>query len=216
MLNLKQKINQNKRIFIIIAVLLIILLIIFLINYYKNRNIGNNTINKTLEEVEDYILNIKSYQSTIEVTVNSNKNSNKYILKQTHTENGAEYEDIQEVIEPENIKGTTLAYKNGTLEIKNTNLNLTKIYNDYPYIEDNNLWLNSFIKEYKEASNKNKQISETNGEIILTLSIYNNDKFKYKELYLDKKTGNPTKLLIKNANKKEVVYILYTEIELQH
>lgn len=215
MLNLKQKIIQNKKIFII-AGLLIILLIIFVINHYKNKNIGNNTINKTLEEVEEYILNIKSYQSTVEITVNSNKNTNKYILKQTHTENDEQYEDVQEVIEPENIKGVRLVYKNKTLEIKNTNLNLSKIYTDYPYIEDNNLWLNSFIKQYKEASEKNKKITETNGEIQLTLNIDNNDKIRYKELYLDRETGKPTKLLIKDANKKEVVYILYTEIELQN
>lgn len=215
MLNLKQKIIQNKKIFII-AGLLIILLIIFAINHYKNKNIGNNTINKTLEEVEEYILNIKSYQSTVEITVNSNKNTNKYILKQTHTENDEQYEDVQEVIEPENIKGVTLVYKNKTLEIKNTNLNLSKIYTDYPYIEDNNLWLNSFIKQYKEASEKNKKITETNGEIQLTLNIDNNDKIRYKELYLDRETGKPTKLLIKDANQKEVVYILYTEIELQN
>ena len=216
MLKLKQKIDQNKKIFIIIAILLVTVLIIFLINYYKNRNIGNNTINKTLEEVEDYILNIESYQSTIEVIINSNKNNNKYILKQAHLKNGEEYEDTQEVIEPENIRGTILSYKNGTLETKNTNFNLTKIYSDYPYIENNNLWLNSFIKGYKEASEKNKKISEKNGEILLTLKICNDDKVSYKELYFDKNTGKPTKLVIKNANKKEKVYILYTEIELQH
>lgn len=215
MLNFKQKIN--KKVFIIgVVCFFIILIIIFSIKHYKNKNIGNNTINKTLEEVEEYILNIKSYQSTIEVTVNSNKNTNKYILKQTHIENNGEYEDTQEILEPENIKGVQLIYKNGTLEIKNTNLNLSKIYTNYPYIEDNNLWLNSFIKQYNEASEKNKKISETNGEILLTLEIENDVKIRYKELYLDKKTGNPTKLLIKDANKKEVVYILYTEIELQY
>ena len=44
---------------------------------YKNINIGNNISNKTLDEVEDYILNISSYKAKLEVTINSNKNTNK-------------------------------------------------------------------------------------------------------------------------------------------
>ena len=209
-LKLKQKINQNKRILTIIATLLIILLIIFLINYYKNRNTGNNIINKTLEEVEDYILNISSYKAKLEVTINSNKNTNKYLLTQIHNKD----EDIQEIILPENIKGIKLVYKGNTLTIQNTMLDLQKIYNDYPYIENNNLWLNSFIEEYKIA--KNKKISNKDDNIVLQIEINADSKIKYKELYIDTKTGKPTKLLIQDNNKKSIIYILYNEIELNY
>ena len=43
--------------------------------------------NKTLDEVQEYICNINSYEATMEVTINSNKNTNKYKIKQTHDEN---------------------------------------------------------------------------------------------------------------------------------
>ena len=114
-------------------------------------NIGNNNLNKTLEEVEDYILNIKSYTATIEVTVNSNKNSNKYLIKQSHQEEN----DEQEVIEPGNISGVKITYKDSSLKVENSKLNLEKIYNNYPYIESNILWLNSFIEEYKFYTKRN-------------------------------------------------------------
>lgn len=65
--------------------MLVIISIIFS-KSYETINIGNNNLNKTLEEVEDYILNIKEYTATIEVTVNSNKNNNKYLIKQNHKE----------------------------------------------------------------------------------------------------------------------------------
>ena len=87
------KFIKSKKFLIIvvgIAILLVIISIIFSKKSYETINIGNNNLNKTLEEVEDYILNIKEYTATIEVTVNSNKNSNKYLIKQNHKEKNDE------------------------------------------------------------------------------------------------------------------------------
>ena len=144
------KLKKFLFIIIVIAILLTIFLIFFSKKSYENMNIGNNNLNKTLEEVEDYILNIKSYTATIEVTVNSNKNSNKYLIKQSHQEEN----DEQEVIEPGNISGVKITYKDSSLKVENSKLNLEKIYNNYPYIESNILWLNSFIEEYKNSTQK--------------------------------------------------------------
>ena len=214
MLKIADKLKTNKRIAVFAVILLIILLIIFFIilskKDYKNINIGNNISNKTLDEVEDYILNISSYKAKLEVTINSNKNTNKYILTQIHNK----YEDVQEVISPENIQGMKLIYKDKTLTIQNIVLDLQKVYNNYPYIESNNLWLNSFIEEYKIA--KNKKISVKDENIVMSIEISTDSKIKYKELYLDKKTLKPTKLLIQDNNKKEIIYILYNEIELNY
>ena len=114
------------------------------------------------------------------------------------------------------MKGIKFIYKDNTLQIINTNLNLTKIYNNYPYIESNNLWLNDFLEEYKQADNENKEATENDEEVVLKLEVQNEDSnIKYKELYLDKKTGNPTKLLIQDNNKNTVIYILYSEITIK-
>lgn len=218
MLNLKQHFKNHKKLYILLIALIIIAITIFLINFnknnYKTSNYGNNITN--IDEVEKYILNISSYKATMEVTIKSNKNTNKYILKQTHKQQNEQYEDTQEVIEPENIKGLKIIYQNGTLEIKNIQLELTQIYSNYPYIEDNNLWLNSFINDYKNIEVQNKKIIEENDEIKITLETKNDKKIRYKELYLDKKTGKPTKLLLKDSNQNETIYILYTEIELSY
>lgn len=214
MLKIANTLKKNRRILLFIGMIIGTLLIIFFINFnkkaYKNINIGNNNSNKTLEEVEDYILNIHSFKATLEITIKSNKNTNKYIVSQTHSEN----EDIQEVIEPENIKGVRLIYKDNSLKIENTNLNLKKIYNNYPYIESNNLWLNSFISEYKNASEKNIEKQEEN--IVMQTEIKGDSKIKHKQLFLDTKTLKPTKLSIQDNNKNEIIYILYNKIELNY
>lgn len=206
------KSKQKIIIITIIAIAIVIFVSIFFKINYKKINTGNNILNKTLDEVQEYICNINSYEATMEVTINSNKNTNKYKIKQTHDES----EDIQEILEPENVKGIKFIYKDNTLQIINTNLNLTKIYNNYPYIESNNLWLNDFLEEYKQADNENKEATENDEEVVLKLEVQNEDSnIKYKELYLDKKTGNPTKLLIQDNNKNTVIYILYSEITIK-
>lgn len=203
------KLKKFLFIIIVIAILLTIFLIFFSKKSYENMNIGNNNLNKTLEEVEDYILNIKSYTATIEVTVNSNKNSNKYLIKQSHQEEN----DEQEVIEPGNISGVKITYKDSSLKVENSKLNLEKIYNNYPYIESNILWLNSFIEEYKNSTQKG--ISEKNEKIIMQVRRKNDKKTAIEELILDKKTLKPTQLSIMDNNKNTIVYILYNEIELK-
>ena len=206
------KSKQKIIIITIIAIAIVIFVSIFFKINYKKINTGNNILNKTLDEVQEYICNINSYEAIMEVTINSNKNTNKYKIKQTHDEN----EDIQEILEPENMKGIKFIYKDNTLQIINTNLNLTKIYNNYPYIESNNLWLNDFLEEYKQADNENKEATENDEEVVLKLEVQNEDSnIKYKELYLDKKTGNPTKLLIQDNNKNTIIYILYSEITIK-
>ena len=56
-------------------------------------------------------------------------------------------------MKPENIEGVTISYKDENLEIKNSNLNLSKIYNNYPYLSDNLLWLSSFCECCKKQVN---------------------------------------------------------------
>ena len=71
----------------------------FYITKSKKIKMGNNI---SSQEVIENILNISSYESIIEVEVNSNKNVNKYIIKQTYI---APDISEQEIIEPQNIKG---------------------------------------------------------------------------------------------------------------
>ena len=111
----------------------------------KNLKIGNNT---TSQEIVNYILSINSYETKVEVEVKSNKNSNKYIIKQKY--NGIE-DNSQEVIEPNNIAGVKIIKEGKNLRLENSNLNLTSMFENYQYISDNSLDLCSFIEDYKKG-----------------------------------------------------------------
>ncbi len=205
----------KKPIIIVLILFLIVLMLYFFINknnklFNKNFNIGNNITNKSIQEIEEYILNISSYEAKLEVTVQSNKNTNKYILKQKYINSKLEE---QVVVEPSNIEGLTILYENGKLTVNNTKLNLQTVYDNYEEITQNNLWLNSFIEEYK--NNNNRSISEDSNYVIMTVNTTNNYE-KVETLYIDKNTGNPEKMIIQDKNQKNMVYILYNEIRINN
>ena len=198
---------KNKKIIIVLVLVVLIFLILFLLfrnSMSKNLKIGNNS---TSQEIVNSILNINSYETKIEVEVKSNKNSNKYIIKQKY--NGIE-ENSQEIIEPNNISGVKIVKEGKNLRLENSNLNLTFIFEDYQYISDNSLDLCSFIENYK--NNEKAQWKEKDNNIIMETSKTENKSDKHKILYIDNKSGKPLKMEIKDNNKNIAVYILYKEV----
>lgn len=196
----------------IISIILIIFLIItIIVIVIKNEKMGNNIINKNTDLIVNNILNMKSFEASVEIIVISNKNQNTYKMKQQNIENEM-YKQI--IDEPAQIEGTEIIFEKNRLEIKNTKLNLSKIYEDYKYISENSLLLSSFVKEYKAEIEKIQ--TENDEQIILELKLKNNDNkyTKYKVLYIDKNTGKPLKMEIKDVSQNVRVYILYNEIKI--
>jgi len=203
--------KNNKKIYILIIGIVVIgigIFSIFKFLNYKNTKMGNNIVDKTLMEIEDYILNISSYNAEIEVTVESNKNTNKYIIKQKYASpNFAS----QEVVEPKNIEGLTIKFDGNNLEISNSKLSLNTIYENYNYIADNVLWLSDFIENYK---NNGGIINEKDGIIVMETKKDNNKYSATEKLYIDRNANKITKLIIEDENKKNRIYITYNKIEI--
>lgn len=206
--------NNKSKIIILIAILLLILVMISTVIFIKNRNnmaktlkIGNNT---TSQEIVNYILNISSYETQIEVEVKSNKNTNKYRIKQKYIDNE---NSEQEVVEPSNIQGVRIIKEKNNLKIENTKLTLTKVLEEYKDISRNNLDLSSFIESYKK--NSNSKFKEENEQIIMeTTTITKNNYQKYQKLYISKENGKPTRMEIKDTNQNISIYIIYNEIKI--
>ena len=200
---------KNKKIIFITLVVILILaiLIIFLLNKTNVKKIGNNS---TSQEIVDYILNISSYEAKIEVEVKSNKNTNKYILKQQYISPDVA---TQEVLEPSNISGIKIIKKGNDLKLENTSLNLSNIFENYEYLADNALDLSCFIEDYKKSQNSNYE--EKDNKIIMNVQTKNENKYRQsKKLYIDKSTGNPLKMEITDINQHITVYILYNEVKI--
>ena len=206
--------KNKKIIFISIIVLVVVSILIFFLlkTNYKNKNFGNNMSNKNLEEIEKYILDISSYVAKMDVTVESNKNTNKYVMEQTYEK---DKKSKQKILEPSNIEGLEIIYEDNKLTINNAKNNLKTMYENYPNLMENYLWINSFIEDYKVEKNGGKaSIKEENGKVIMMTKTRNeNNKYIYsKELYINKEEGKIEKLIVQDINKKNLIYILYNEI----
>ena len=192
----------------IVLVIAVAIIFVFFKNTDKIKILGNNI--STTKDLQDYILNITSYDAEIEVTVESNKTTNKYKLKQKYSKDGT---FKQEVIEPENIAGTVIIQDGQNLKLLNTRLSLQKIYENYTYIANNNLGLEYFIEDFL-ASNDAESREEGN-YLILETSVKNENKYLSKKvLYIDKTTNKPTKMEIKDHTQNTIIYILYSEINI--
>ena len=151
---------KNKKITLIITVVIIAIAILTMIIYFFSKNVnknlktGNNLSNKTNQEIEEYILSIRSYNAKIEVEIQSNKNKNKYVLEQKYAEPNVQK---QIVLEPSNIEGLETIFDGNNLKINNTKLNLSTIYENYSDVTSNFLWLNTFTEEYKKMIETGKQ-----------------------------------------------------------
>lgn len=198
---------SKKIVYIIIILLFIISGFLISKKMIKNIKMGNNI---SSQEIVDYILEIKSYKANVNVQVNSNKNTNKYVLEQEYNkENGS----TQVVIEPSNIAGVKIILKDGNLKIENTNLKLSKIFENYKGLEENCLDLISFIENYK--NNDKSRFEENENEVILKTKSDNQSKYhQNKILYIDKEKRIPTKLIIEDNNQNTTINIQYNSIEI--
>ncbi len=198
---------MKKKIILILLIIIIICSGICIKNCIKNSKSGNDTNSQEFD-----IFNISSYETTIDMTVYSNKNENKYKIKQIYKKG---IESSQEIIEPDNMKGIKIIQQGEKLILENSRLNLTNVIEKYPYITDNCIDLSSFLEEYKQ--NQTSSIEEEANTIILkTISNLQNPYIRYKILTIDKKTGKPLQMEIKSDNQKTTVYILYNEVKIKN
>ena len=200
--------NKNQLIISIIIISIAICMSLKII--YENYNKKSNSVNnKDMQEIEKSLLNIKRYKAKIDVTITSNKNENKYKIVQ---EVKSDYEK-QVIKEPEDIADTEIIYSNGNLQIKNSKINNSKIYNNYPSVSSNTLFLTDFLKCYRGSENRK---IEKNEECII-MSFKNDNRYsKAEKLIVDKNNLQPKRLEIMDENNQRKVYILYDEIEINN
>lgn len=208
----KSKNKINSKFILICLTIILIIIIIFAKFNYKSKKVGNNISNKTSEEIAEYILNISSYETKIDVKIESNKNSNRYLLRQEYSKES--HISKQVVEEPKNIEGLTTKFDGSTLQIENSELGLSKIYENYKELTENHLLLETFIEDFKNGDNKQIEEKGNTIEMKIKLKEESNKYSIYKKLYIDKNTAKPLKLEVQDINQKIRIYILYNEINI--
>ena len=197
--------------FKILAFIIIIIVTLLICNFFikSNYKIEQNGNNKNIQEIEQYILNVASYKAKINVTISSNKNANFYEFEQEVR--GQSYSK-QLALSPNSLAGMEIIYENGIITILNTQYSLSNIYENYPFVSTNSLFLTSFIEGYRNS--ETKKIEEIDGKIQMSytskINKYNNKQI----LYINKANLEPENLQVYDINNELKVDIKYNEIEL--
>lgn len=167
-----------------------------------------STKEEVYKEFQKKIVNMSSYQCIAEVEASGNKSSHNYVF--IHSYIKPDYYKL-EVLEPENLKGKIMEYKDDKVIISNTDIE-DKI--ELPNTEDNKQYafIGDFIKNYLQ--NEEVDIKLSNDSLILETTIPgDNEYFNKQILYVNKETKNPEKMEILNAEGKPNFTVKYTEFE---
>ena len=105
-----------------------------------------------------------------------------------------------------------IVHKDNKVIIRNNKLKLEKIYESCDFLLENNLYLTTFVEDYKKTNEK--EILENEDYYIVNIKLKNfvNKHSAFKSLYINKNTSKIEKLEIDDINKNRTIYILYKEI----
>lgn len=196
-----------KKKILIVSVIFVLVILVFCC--YKFFIPGNNKIVKDVNELDEYILSIKNYKLEAKITVNSNKNTNTYFL----TESVQDEKQTQEILN-DNGEGIVLEYDEGHLTIKNTELKLSRIFDDYENLLNNPIDFNSFIGDYK--NDDKKEIKENNNFYIISIKSKDlgNKYTTNKTLYFNRDENKFERVEVKDINNNLRIIIEYSSFKL--
>jgi len=198
---------MKKKIFVVISIFILVFLIFY---SYKFFIPGNNKIIKDVNELDNYFLNIGDYVLEGKITINSNKNTNTYRLKESKV-NG---DMVQEIVNNDTKEGILIEYKENSLCIKNMKLDKCIIFEQYEDILNNPIDFCAFIEDYKNDSKK--EVKEENQFYLISVRCKDN-RNKYatnKKLYFNRGKGKIDKVEVKDINNNEKIIIEYSNFKL--
>lgn len=199
--------QMKKKIFIIFFILILLILIFYCYKFFIP---GNNKHIEDVNDLNEYISSINEYKLEADITVNSNRNSNKYKITQSYV-NGV---SRQEILCDDTNDGIIIENMDNCLKIKNTQLPVEKVFSDYSDVVKNSVGLDSFIEDY--LCDENKEIRDKDGYYIVSVKSKNSQN-KYglsKTLYFNIEKGSIEKIEVKDINNNASIIIEYIKLEI--
>lgn len=222
-------ISKSKRLWYImlgaitVAALLILITVFIIDKDLKIANNSNSNLNKRPE-----IFNLNSYDCEYELQVISNKNQNKYVIKEWYQNLGDGLENFR--YETKNDSGDRIEYNisNNSVSIKADNQKLEYSLNDYILKEKNLMSISTFLSLYKKIEDN---LTENKNDLFKLESKIYDDK-EYYDIIINKNSNqnedndlkmfeeyqgilkyginvSKLELVLDKTSKKPIEYIIY-------
>jgi hypothetical protein len=208
---------------ITVAALLILITVFIIDKDLKIANNSNSNLNKRPE-----IFNLNSYDCEYELQVISNKNQNKYVIKEWYQNLGDGLENFR--YETKNDSGDRIEYNisNNSVSIKADNQKLEYSLNDYILKEKNLMSISTFLSLYKKIEDN---LTENKNDLFKLESKIYDDK-EYYDIIINKNSNqnedndlkmfeeyqgilkyginvSKLELVLDKTSKKPIEYIIY-------
>lgn len=212
--------DKNKRLWIVISFAILVAISLIVITFTSVFTISDEIIKNSKEDFID----LKSYYTEYELNVYSNKNQNKYYMKEWYSEKSEN--DYAFRIETNN-DGVNFTYilANNSLSIKSDNqLNYMKL-NDYIIDKKNVVSISTFIDLFKRINSMEKsskedcckiKIEEIDNKVCYGVTLNNNSDencnvcSEYKEMTYSGMKISSFELVLDKDSLMPLEYIVYT------
>lgn len=174
---------------------------------------GNNKSIDIYGRVYDKYKNFKSYRCDVELTVNSNKTTRHYEVRQVYK---APDKYRIEVNEPSNIKGLTTVYNGTNVTTLMPEVGGKYALQNFNPVGESYTFLPDFFKTYYKSEQTSVQTMTRKhaNTTLLNTQIPGNNIHRYSQsLWVDNATLLPVRMEVYDIKNKPVISILYHNFE---
>lgn len=189
------------------------LLLLFLIACAVLSGCTPNTAKKP-EDVQKFIMKLKSYKSDVVYAVTNNKSTNVYRAK--HLYKSPDKYRI-EMVEPEELKGQITIYNKDKAYIYHPKINTYMITENFTNTVEYNSFIGAFVDYFKAKGGARFKLESLSGKqcYVLQLPIDSDNRYRVVEkLWINAETALPMKAEILDKDNNVSVQVLYENIEL--
>lgn len=169
---------------------------------------------KKPQEVQRFLMKLKSYQCEVVLAVTNNKSTNVY--KARHIYKGINKYRI-EMMEPNELKGQTTIYNGEKTYIYHPQINTYMLSNNFESSLEYSSFLGSFIEHFKDKGGARFKIESLKDTECYVLEIPLDEKNPYRvmeKIWIDAKRIIPIKAEILDKNNNLNAQILYENFEI--
>jgi len=189
------------------------LLLFFLIACVMLSGCGTSSAKKP-QDVQKFIMKLKSYKCDVIYAVTNNKSTNVYRAK--HIYKAPDKYRI-EIVEPEELKGQTTIYNKDKAYIHHPLINTYMITENYNNSMEYSTFVGAFIEYFKDNGGARFKL-ETLNDIqcyVLEVPLDNANSYRaIEKIWINAETAIPIKAEILDKNKNVNAQVLYENFEL--
>ncbi len=158
--------------------------------------------------IQKKLFELKSFKSTVEMTIYNNKNTTRYVIKQFYLYPG---KSRVEVVSPEHLRGLTAVSNGRYVAVVNPDAGANSSYSadNLAVLTGNNTFLTEFFSNYVKS--EDSRVNINNNKYTLSTIISNGNAYMDRATLIVNAAGQPESLEILDSKGETKMILIYKE-----